>query len=261
MRTLIFIGLCLSFCGFCVAETTTIAVASNFKTTLQILADQFQTQHPQHTVRISSASTGILYNQIKHGARFDILLAADEKHPRLLAQKHLGLAQSRFTYAQGQLALGSSSLKLATFNEASIKELLQNTKGKLAIANPTLAPYGAASQQTLEYLQLWQALKKQLVTGSNINQSYQFISTGNAIAGFINLAAVKQTNPNQPPLHYWIIPSHWYQPIRQQAILLQSGINNRAARSFYDYLQSPVAAKLIQQHGYLVTANSSKKRK
>lgn len=58
-------------CSNATAETITVACASNFKPTLEKLARAFE-QQSKHRIRISSASSGVLFAQINNGAPFQL---------------------------------------------------------------------------------------------------------------------------------------------------------------------------------------------
>lgn len=224
------------------AETLRIAVASNFQNCLSTLLPAFQEQHPSTIIRVSSAATGVLFHQIRHGAPFDVLLAADELRPRQL--EALGLGRHRLTYAIGQLSLVSK--QQAAHTPKLLADWLRNLSGKLAIANPDTAPFGLASKQVLTYLNNWPMPSSSLVTASNIRQSLQFFASSNAAAAFINSA-----DAGQLPEHYRLtIPSAWHAPIRQQAILLQSGFQKPSATAFMNYLQSATGQQQIRYCGY-----------
>lgn len=235
------------------AATATIAVATNFRPCWLLLAADFEQQHP-HQLRLVTAATGVLFNQIRHGAPFDVLLAADQERPQQLAEQGFGVSNTRFSYAQGQLALISVYHPLEAMNTEAIKALFTQINGKIAIANPKFAPYGLAAQQSLAYLGLWQSIQSQLIFGVSVSQSYQFVISGNAELGLVHLSAVLASPKPSTTLFYWPIPAHWHQPIQQQAILLQSGKNNTAARAFLAYLRSDRAQAIIRQHGYLSPA-------
>jgi molybdate transport system substrate-binding protein len=229
---------------FACADVATVAVASNFKSTLEKLDKEFRQQQP-HQLRIVSAASGVLYSQALHGARFDLLLSADSERPRLVEEAGTGVPGSRFTYALGQLALTGPMVK----HPSNASELLGNLDGKLAIANPELAPYGLAARQTLQHLGLWQALQDQLVMGANIGQAYQFVATGNAPMGLVALPLVLQDA--RKPFHH-VIPAAWHEPILQQAILMKSGRENAAAIAFLEFLRSNPSRDIIAKDGYLL---------
>ena len=125
-----------------------VAVASNFKSSLIEIGNYYEAQTGQRII-ISSASTGTLYNQIRHGAPFDLFLSADKKRAQLIEQSQFGIIGSRFTYAQGQLAFLAP--KQAKVDLVTLKQY----SDRLAIANPKLAPYGLAAKETLQQLHLF----------------------------------------------------------------------------------------------------------
>ena len=59
----------------------------------------------------------------------------------------------------------------------------------VAIANPDLAPYGAAAKQALQGLGLWDELSGKIVMAENIGQTFAMVATGNARVGFVALSA------------------------------------------------------------------------
>ena len=222
-----------------------IAVAANFATPAKRLADQFA-QTTGHKLAISAGSTGKFYAQIRNGAPFDVFLSADNATPRRMEEEKLAMPGSRFTYAVGRLALwspmpGMVDDKAEVLRKAAFK--------RLAIANPKLAPYGAAAQQTMEKLGVWPVLQQKLVQGENIAQTFQFVSSGNADLGFVALSQIQERG-NAIAGSHWLVPPSMYAPLRQDAALLARGEANAAARQFLDYLRSPSARELIRSYGY-----------
>ena len=225
------------------ADTLNIAVAANFKQALTTLKPLFEKNNPHH-INIISAGTGQLSNQILNGAPFDIFLAANEYHPKLLFKqlhKKRQLKDSAlFNYAKGKLVFYSHS---APPHKQNLSDLLKNKYfNKLALANHKLAPYGLAAQQTLEKMQHTYK-KSDLITGQNVAQVYQFIHTGNVPAGFVAMSLMQNT----PASHYMLVPSHYYQPIKQMAL----GLNNKVATlEFTTFLKSQQAHVIIRTMGY-----------
>lgn len=221
-----------------------VAVASNFAAPMKKLAVQFE-QATGHTLTLSYGATGKLYAQIKNGAPFDVLLAADDKTPARLLRE--GDAVQSQTYAIGRLVLWSDR---PGFIDGSDAVLRQNRFQRLAIANPRLAPYGAAAVEVLAQLKLADRVQGKWVIGENIAQTYQFVASGNAELGFVALSQVMQDGKLVSG-SAWLVPASLHSPIRQDAVLLKRGENNPAARAFFDYLKTPAAAlTLIRGYGY-----------
>lgn len=234
------IGVLLLLCFVLPAHASLkVAVASNFKVTLSEIVALYELQSEQK-VLISSGSTGILYNQIKHGAPFDLFLSADSERAKLIEQSKLGIDGSRFTYAIGELAFWQpkSTEKVTALS-------LQKYQGRVSIANPKLAPYGLATQQSLQALNLWD--KFSYIQGNNIAQAYQFIDTGNIEAGFVAHALLLQNQQK----NYYLLPHDSYQPILQQGVMLTNSNNKVELQKFVDFLQSEKVVQLIQSNGYL----------
>ncbi|MDX1458684.1 MAG: molybdate ABC transporter substrate-binding protein [Marinobacter sp.] len=242
LRSLLVLSLLMAS-GTALSGEVRLAIATNFHDAAERLAAQF-TETTGHNSRISYGSTGKLYAQIHHGAPFDVFLAADEERPRLLEEKGSGVPGTRFTYAVGQLVLWSPDPHAF---EDPIAFLSNNDLRRLAIANPATAPYGLAAQQTLEHLGLWETLANRLVRGESIAQTFQFVATGNAKAGFVALA---QLRDDQYSGARWDVPARNHDPIAQQAILLERGHDNEAARAWLDFLGSSEAQDIIRQYGY-----------
>ncbi|WP_272642383.1 molybdate ABC transporter substrate-binding protein [Marinomonas mediterranea] len=230
------------------ADTLNIAVASNFASVMPSIVKGFEAQ-TSHKVRVSYGSSGKIYAQIRHGAPFDVFLSADQDKPNRLIAESLAVRDSQFTYAQGQLALFAPRL---TDESHTPKQIVMNQKfNKLAIANPKLAPYGAAAEQVIRALvkngSLTEQIQTKLVTGENINQTYQYVVSGNAELGFVALSQVTK----QPSNRVWKIPTSLYDPIKQDAVIVESSRHLDAAKQFTDYLKAPSVKEVIEAHGYL----------
>ncbi|NWB92582.1 molybdate ABC transporter substrate-binding protein [Pseudomonas agarici] len=227
------------------AAEVQVAVAANFTAPIQAIAADFE-KDTGHTLVAAYGATGQFYAQIKNGAPFDVFLAADDSTPAKLEKEGQIVAGSRFTYAVGTLALWSAR---DGYVDAKGQVLQDSAYQHLSIADPKTAPYGLAATQVLAKLGLAEQVKDKLVTGQNITQAYQFISTGNAELGFVALSQIykdgKLTHGSA-----WIVPADMHEAIKQDAVILTKGKDNPAARALVDYLKGPKAAAIIKSYGY-----------
>jgi molybdate transport system substrate-binding protein len=221
------------FSATSVANPLRVAVAANFKSTLVTLTTAYADQE----IDIIAGSTGMLYSQIRHGAPFDLFLAADSLHPQLLEQANLALSGSRFTYAVGQLVFWVPK-HAGTVDQP----LFLAFDDAIAVANPKLAPYGQAAMVLIDK---FKPEHKALIYGNNVNQTFQFIDSGNVAAGFISLAQVKGRSP---AASWWLAPTSEYPAIEQQAIVLKN--HQPGAEEFALFLQSERARRIITDAGY-----------
>ncbi|WP_137886177.1 molybdate ABC transporter substrate-binding protein [Pseudomonas sp. 2FE] len=227
------------------AEEVQVAVAANFTAPIQAIASDFE-KDTGHKLVAAFGATGQFYTQIKNGAPFEVFLSADDSTPAKLESEGDSVAGSRFTYAIGTLALWSAK---DGYVDGKGEVLKKNEFKHLAIANPKAAPYGLAATQVLEKLDLSKAVAPKIVEGQNITQALQFVASGNAELGFVALSQVykdgKITSGSA-----WIVPAQLHDPIKQDALILNKGKDNPAAKALVEYLKGPKAAAVIKSYGY-----------
>jgi molybdate transport system substrate-binding protein len=234
----------LLFAGQLYAAEVSIAVAANFTDATRDLLPLFE-KVSGHTAKASFGSTGKLYAQIENGAPFEVFLAADTKRPLKAEKAGLAVAGSHFVYAKGKLVLWSTHVDAFTDGEAYLKS---TDFRHIAIANPKTAPYGLAAQQVMQHTGVWDALQRKIVQGDSISQTFQFVATGNAEAGFIAYSQLKSWKGAAGTM--WTIPQDYYAPIEQGAVLLKKGETSPAAQAFIEFLKSDAAGEIIQSYGY-----------
>ncbi len=232
----------MAFSEKSMADEIRVAVASNFTSAIKVIAERFEAS-TGHQVTLLFGSTGKHYAQIKNGAPFDIFLAADVRRPRLLEKEGIAISGSRFTYAIGKVVLWSPKPGYVD-SEGKVLE-----KGKfryLALANPKLAPYGKAAQEILQRRKVWDKMRGRLVRGENINQTFQFVKSGNAELGFVAYSQLKHPGSSFEG-SFWEVPQALYTPIEQQAVLLK---DTELARSFLVFIRSEEMREMILRYGY-----------
>ena len=227
------------------SATVLVAVAANFSKPMTEIVSQFE-KATGHSAKLSFGSSGKFVSQLENGGPFEVLLSADEKGPEKLEQAGLTVPNSRFVYALGKLVLWSAT---PNFVDDKGKILMTSNFKHLALADPKVAPYGAAAIDVLKKMKLFEKLQPLFVQGENIAQTYQFISTANAELGFLALSQVIE-NGKIVGGSSWIIPDNLHAPIRQGAVLMKKGAENPAARALIDYLKSIPALAIIKKYGY-----------
>ena len=217
------------------AADINIAVAANFTAPMKELAAMYE-KETGNKILASYGATGAFYAQIKNGAPYQVLFAADAKTPAKIVKEGLG--------AEGLWSAAPDFVK------EDKNFILSDKVKKIAVANPKLAPYGEAAYQTMT---AWGNLKKaepKFVTGDNIGKTFQYAKTANAQVGFVALSQVfkdgKMTSGSG-----WIIPTDLYQPIRQDVVVLKPGKGNKEVADFLKFVETnPQAKKLIESYGY-----------
>jgi molybdate transport system substrate-binding protein len=231
--------------GAAMSDEVQVAVAANFTAPMQQIAADFE-RETGHKAQLVFGSTGKFYAQIKNAAPFEVLLSADSATPSKLVGEGNAVADSQMTYANGKLVLWSAKPGLVDDKG----EVLKRTNvSHVAYCNPALAPYGAAAVQAMKALGVFDALQPKLVQGENITQAYQFVVSGNAEIGFVALSQVyKEGKISEGSA--WLVPSDLYQPIRQDAVILERGRGKPAAEALMKFLKSDKASTVIKSFGY-----------
>lgn len=231
-----FLLFCILLSGQCLAlPELKIAVASNFKEPLQHVLKNAPFIDDV-TITISSASSGVLYAQIMHGAPFDIFLSADSVRPEKLVKQGFALKESLIITSEGVLAIWQPNKK--------------NNNGYLAIANPTFSPYGVASNA---YLKKQFAQQYKVVFANNITQAFQYVESGNAELGLVALSTLKlaQAKSKEQKYHnYTVLERGAHPEIQQKGVILANTKQLDLARQVMNYITSTKVQSQLQQLGY-----------
>ena len=268
-------------------EKINVAVAANFAKPLKSIAEQF-TELTGIEVAVTVSSSGTLYAQIQHGASFDVFLSADRARPQALVDDNVVHHSNLVDYAKGKLAfVYAGDLSREASHEASgernceqiarsstgdttaqinvqltdclskqLVQLMENPQNKVAIANPKLAPYGDAAQQTLQNLSLWQQFLPHRVMGKNVLQTLQFYTTGSVKGAFVayssaldlpadlssnlpsNFNSVVNTKSADAVTVIVPVPETLYQPIIQSLV-----VNSKTVATLSPNLFEPLPIK------------------
>lgn len=208
-----------------------VAVTSSFRPVLEALAADFERQ-TAISLRLSSAATGLLAQQILAGAPFDLFLAADQERPQLLITT-LGLpAYQHGTYARGSLLLVSANEEISDLSN------LAAYRGRVVIANPTHAPYGAAAAHVLDRF----GFNGERVLANNVAQARQYLALRLVDVGVLAAALATDLDNGRP------IALHHHAPILHDYVILG---RTAQAQQLLDYLATEPGRALLNQFGYL----------
>jgi molybdate transport system substrate-binding protein len=224
----------------------TVAAASDLKFALEEIAANYKADKGQE-VRLVFGSSGVLWQQVKNGAPFSLLMSADEAYIDDLYKNGLTIDQGSL-YAIGRIALlqkKGNSIKLSADKDGLIKAIMEAKK--IAIANPEHAPYGRAAKEYLTNIGAWDIAQSKLVFGENISQATMFTLSGSAdfAISAVSLAISPQV---QSQSIYILIPDHWHKPLRQKMALIKNSSPN--AKDFYQYLQEPKSQQIMSRYGF-----------
>jgi molybdate transport system substrate-binding protein len=212
----------------------TVAAASD----LIPVQPALQKAQPNLRIRFVNAASSVLSQQIANGAPYDVFLSANAQFVDQLASNGKLRPDSIQTYATGRVAILWKDKK-----SHPISDLNGNWIHFVALANPRLAPYGAAARQALEHAGLWSALKGKIVYGENVRQALQLFDSRNADVVLTALSLVEDRKPD-------LIPADWHAPIIQKAGVVSASPNQADADAFLRFLVSPAGQAVFAQFGF-----------
>ncbi len=231
------------------AGTITVAVAANVSYAINDLTEAFNARYPDTKVKVTLGSSGKLTAQIKHGAPYDLFMAADMKYPKALYDEGVAVTEP-VIYAQGSLAYLSS--KKQDFTQGM--SLLSGQKiDKIALANPQTAPYGKAAVEAMRNGGVLKGVEKKLVYAETISQTVSYAMTA-ADIGFIAKSSLYSPTMShfKEGVHWADVDTTLYTPIDQGIVVLKEGKEKSEVLAFYDFIQSDEAKKIFRSFGYLV---------
>jgi len=240
VRSLLLIAI-LVLCPDVTAAPLRAAVAANFREAFEALTAAYATAGGE-TIEASYAASGMLATQIENGAPFAIFFSADSDRPAHLEAIGRGRSGSRTVYAIGRLVLWTPG------HAAPDARWLAESGHRIAIANPTLAPYGRAAVEVLRRLNV-PDFERRLVKGTSIAQAAHFVATGAVPGGLLAAAQLQLLGAVADDL--WRVPDTLHAPIVQEAIVIEGSQADRAAH-FLAFVGSEPAKRMIEAHGYLV---------
>lgn len=223
-----------------------VAAASNLRYALEEINTEFE-QTSGVKLEMSVASSGKFTAQIQNGAPFDVFLSANKKYPFYLYEKGLGASKPKL-FCNGLLVYWTiKDLKLT----GDLQEIAGSNIRKIALANPSTAPFGVAGIEALKSLSLYDVVKNRLVYAENVSQISQYVLNNNVDIGFTGKSIVLS-----PKLKgkgkFFDVDENLYKPIEQYVLLLKNETLNNNAQKYIDFLFSDKAQTILRRYGYKI---------
>jgi len=255
-RLVVIIAVLLGVGGnFCEAQEITAAAAADLLFVMQDITARFQKETGM-TAKVISGSSGNFFQQIQNGAPFDMFFSANLDYPKKLETAGLTEPGTFYQYATGKIVIwvpNDSKLDVSS----GLKSLLSPSVKKIAIANPQHAPYGQAAVAAMKSENIYDKVVDKLVLGENISQTASFVVSGSADVGIVALSLALSPNMKNKG-RYAEIPSSEYPAIEQACVILKSSQHKAAAKTFLDFIKTPVVADLFRAYGFSVPSGSTR---
>jgi molybdate transport system substrate-binding protein len=231
------------------SQEITVAAAADLRSALDEISAHFQSETSVH-VKAVYGSSGNLFQQIQNGAPFDLFFSANSDYPKKLETAGLAVPESYYEYARGHIVLLTSSTSTLDLKRG-LKVLLDTSIRRIAIADPSHAPYGQAAVAALKSQGIYDQVSRKIVVGENVAQAASFVTSGAADIGIVakSLAVLSSARAQ---VRFAEIPANEYPAIQQACVLLKSSTKREAARRFLAYIKGPEASKILQRYGFEV---------
>jgi len=229
------------------ADRFTIAAAADLRFALEEIAASYRGQHPDHSFDIVYGSSGKMTTQIMHGAPYDVFFSADVAYPQRLWEAGFSATEPA-VYATGRIVLWSNSLDASRLR---LEDLPTDARiRRIAIAQPSHAPYGQRAREAMESVGVWEALQPRLVFSENVAQAAQMVESGAADVGIIALSLAQSPMLSRQSHH--LIDAALHEPLTQTYIITRRAANNAAARNFAHYMETDQAHQIMARYGFEV---------
>ena len=225
-------------------QELTVAAASDLTFPFKEIGPLFERAH-RAKVTFIFGSTGQLAQQIEQGAPVDVFFAADTDWMNHLNAKGKIIPESQSIYAQGRIVLATAKRLGITLTR--LEDLMKPEIRRIAIANPSHAPYGKVAREALERVRLWEQLKPRLVYGENIRQALQFIQSGNAEAGIIAVSVAQV-----PEITSVLIDGALHKPLNQSAAVIKRSGHPELGIAFIQFVSGPYGRPIMKRYGFLL---------
>lgn len=218
-----------------------IAAASDLRFAFTDLGAQFE-DATGIDVTFTFGSSGQLKEQIINGAPFDLFASANEQFALDVVDADKGWPETVEPYAMGRIVVMARSEIDAP---ASINELTSDEFARIAIANPTHAPYGIAAREALQAAGIYDEVKSRLVFGENVSDTLQLIESGNVDAAIVALSLVITGD-----VPYELLSANLHAPLKQSIVVTKTGDNEKNARKFIEFLSSENGRRVMESYGF-----------
>lgn len=236
--------LCLSSAVF--AAKFTIAAASDLRFALDDIIEIFRKAHPEAQVEVIYGSSGKMTTQIINGAPYDLFFSADISFPEKLKAQGFA-ATDPAVYAIGRIVIWSTTQDAS---KLTLQDLTSDNIRRIAIAQPSHAPYGLRAKEAMIAAGVWDKLQGKLVFGENIAHTAQMVESGAAEVGIIALSLAKF--PQLARHGHHLIDDALHQPLTQGYVVTKRGGEVPGVMDFARYMETDHAHAIMERYGFVM---------
>ncbi len=226
-------------------SVVSVAAAANARDAMEEIKRLYINENPKTIINVNYGGSGMLVQQIVNGAGYDIFFSADEDFAKKLKEKGFTTGDVK-PYVCGKLLMYSRTIDIS---KIGLEAFTLNKSHKIAVANPTAAPYGAKAIEMLKNKGIYEAIKSKIIYGENIGATAQYVFSGNVDMGVIAMSQYKSPTA-QSGGYVFEIPTSLYSPIIQSCVAIKQKNENAEAIRFMDFVLSDKSKPIWIKYGY-----------
>lgn len=223
----------------------TVSAAASLANAFKVVAQAYEAQYPGSKVRLNTAASGALLQQMAKGAPVDVFAVADQQTMDQARAQGLVVVASRHDFAGNTLVLVQPAN--ATLRLRSLPDLALPAVMRVAIGNPASVPAGRYTQAALAAAGLWPVVNAKAVQTLNVRQALDYVARGEVEAGFV-YASDAALQPDKVNIAFVVSPP---QRIRYPIAVTTAAANPAEARRFVAFILSPAGQAILARHGFL----------
>lgn len=241
------------------AQPLTVSAAASLSDAFREIGARFESGRAGVTLRLNFAASGVLVQQIIHGAPVDVFASADpEAMDRGVAARVIESATRR-DFAGNALVLvaplhaapapapgPSGRAQAPVVPLVALADLAGPGVRRIALGKPLTVAAGRYARQALEAAGLWQPLQPRLVFADNVRQVLDYVARGEADAGFV----FRTDAALMPSKVRVVLTAGGHAPVRYPAAVVAGSRQAALAREFVDFLATPAARDTLARHGF-----------
>ena len=222
-----------------------VFAAASLADALEEIGERFGEETDTKVV-FSFGGSQALAQQIASGAPADVFVAAGRPPMDFLVSRNaVDVVEDAVVHNELVVAVREDSKA-----PGSMSDLVGPAVGRVAIADPGLAPAGIYGREALRRLGLWELLLPALVFGADVRAALAYLESGNVDAALVYATDAREA-PGVRALD--IVPPDSYTPIEYPAAVLEDSENRGAALAFVRFLKSDAAQRIFERHGFRTT--------
>ncbi|MDX1387834.1 MAG: molybdate ABC transporter substrate-binding protein [Acidobacteriota bacterium] len=163
-------------------DVVAVSVAASLSPAFTEIVESYERRHPERSVRINTAASGILARQIEQGVPADLFLSASPVEVDRLNKRGALDSDSITPIAFGSMVV---VVRLGSTPPETLGDLANPAIERIAIGNPETVPQGRYAREALIRAGIWERVHDRLILGESAHQVLNYVVGGEVDAALV----------------------------------------------------------------------------